>query len=88
MGCRSRWNANFHTPIIMTYENIQIRMDLDGQDVLVEGSVIEDRGDYWTPGVIEANVKAAWIEDDPVDLDFDQIQIAERLLLEEVGVYL
>ena len=72
----------------MTYENIQIRMDLDGQDVLVEGDVIEDHGDYWTPGVTEANVKAAWIEDDPVDLEFDQIQRAERLLLEEVGIYL
>ena len=72
----------------MTYENLEVILEIDGQDVTVRGNVIEDRGDYWTPGITEATVEEAWIEDEPVDLEFEQIQRAERLLLEEVGVYL
>ena len=72
----------------MTYENLEVTLEIDGQDVIVRGNVVEDYGDYWTPGITEATVEEAWIEDDPVDLEFEQIQRAERLLLEEVGIYL
>ena len=72
----------------MTYENLEVALEINGQEVTVRGNVIEDRGDYWTPGLTEANVTAAWVEDDLVDLEYEQIQLAERLLLEEVGIYL
>ena len=72
----------------MTYENLEVTLEIDGQDVIVRGNVTEDKGDYWTPGITEATVEEAWIEDEPVDLEFEQIQRAERLLLEELGVYL
>ena len=88
MGGRSHWNANLYHLYRMTYENLEVTLEIDGQDVIVRGNVIEDHGDYWTPPITEATVEEAWIEDDPVDLDFDQIQRAERLLLEEVGIYL
>jgi len=72
----------------MTYENLEVILEIDGQDVMIRGNVTEDNGDYWTPPITEATVEEAWVEDDPVDLEFEQIQRAERLLLEEVGIYL
>ena len=72
----------------MTYENLEVTLEIDGQDVIVRGNVTEDSGDYWTPPITEATVEEAWSDDGQVDLEFEQIQRAERLLLEEVGIYL